>query len=297
MSVDRLVTYPKLGARPWYGRQEMMTAMGDRVAGKVALVTGAARGQGRADALRLAQEGADLIVVDVCAPLPSVAYDSATPEDLAETVRQIQKTGRRVISGMADIRDLDTLRGLVDDAVRQLGRLDVIVANAGICVPKAWDQVTAQIFDDTISTNVTGTWNTVMAGAPHLVAAGGGSVILISSAAGLKVQPFMVPYTTSKFAVRGMAKAFAAELGQHNIRVNSVHPTGVNTPMGSGSMQAELAAAIAGYDRLAPMFTNMLPVDITQPEDVADVVLFLASDESRFITAHEIAPDAGVTEF
>ena len=107
----------------------------------------------------------------------------------------------------------------------------------------------------------------------------------------------MVPYTTSKFAVRGMAKAFAAELGQHHIRVNSVHPTGVNTPMGSGSMQAELGAAIAGYDRLAPMFTNMLPVDITQPEDVADVVLFLASDESKFITAHEIAPDAGVTEF
>ncbi len=133
--------------------------MGDRVAGKAALVTGAARGQGRADALRLAQEGADLIVVDVCAPLPSVAYDSATPQDLAETVRQIEKTGRRVISGIADIRDLDTLRGLVDDAVRQLGRLDVIVANAGICVPKAWDQVTPQIFDDTISTNVTGTWN------------------------------------------------------------------------------------------------------------------------------------------
>ena len=236
-------------------------------------------------------------MIDVCAPLPSVAYDSATPEDLAETVRQIQKTGRRVISGMADVRDLDTLRGLVDDAARRLGRLDVVVANAGICVPKAWDQVTPKIFDDTISTNVTGTWNTVMAGAPHLVAAGGGSVILISSAAGLKVQPFMVPYTTSKFAVRGMAKAFAAELGQHHIRVNSVHPTGVNTPMGSGRMAAELGAAIAGYDRLAPMFTNMLPVDITQPEDVADVVLFLASDESKFITAHEIAPDAGVTEF
>ena len=132
--------------------------MGDRVAGKVALVTGAARGQGWADALRLAQEGADLIVIDVCAPLPSVVYDSATPEDLAETVRQIQKTGRRVISGMADVRDLDTLRGLVDDAARRLGRLDVVVANAGICVPKAWDQVTPKIFDDTISTNVTGTW-------------------------------------------------------------------------------------------------------------------------------------------
>jgi SDR family mycofactocin-dependent oxidoreductase len=276
---------------------EVVRLMSGRVAGKVALITGAARGQGRADALRLAEEGADVIVVDVCAPLPSVPYDSATPEDLAETVSLVEKTGRRVISGIVDVRDLDRLRGIVDDAVRQLGRLDVIVANAGICVPKPWDQVTPKIYEDTISTNVTGTWNTVMAGAPHLVNAGGGSVIIISSAAGLKVQPFMVPYTTSKFAVRGMAKAFAAELGQHNIRVNSVHPTGVNTPMGSGNMQAEIGAAIAGYDRLGPMFMNMLPVEGTEPEDVADTVLFLASDESKFITAHEIAPDAGVTEF
>lgn len=271
--------------------------MGNRVAGKVALITGAARGQGRAHAVRLAGEGADVIVVDVCAPLPSVAYDSATPEDLDETVRQVEKTGRRVVSGIVDIRDLAALRAIVDDAVGKLGRLDVVVANAGICVPKAWDQVTRQIFDDTISTNVTGTWNTVMAGAPHLVAAGGGSVILISSAAGLKVQPFMIPYTTSKFAVRGMAKAFAAELAKDGIRVNSVHPTGVNTPMGSGRMQEELGAAMAGDQRLGAMFMNMMPVDTTEPADVADTVLFLASDESKFITAHEIAPDAGVTEF
>lgn len=271
--------------------------MSGRLSGKVALVTGAARGQGRADAVRLAEEGADVIVLDVCAPLPSVPYDSATPEDLAETVKQVEKTGRRVISGIVDIRDLEKLRATVDDAVSQLGRLDIIVANAGICVPKAWDQVTPQIFQDTISTNITGTWNTVMAGAPHLVKAGGGSVILISSAAGLKVQPFMVPYTTSKFAVRGMAKAFAAELGKHSIRVNSVHPTGVNTPMGSGDMAAEVMTAIGSYDRLAPMFMNMMPVDITEPEDVADTVAFLASDESKFITAHELAPDAGVTEF
>jgi SDR family mycofactocin-dependent oxidoreductase len=271
--------------------------MSGRVAGKVALLTGAARGQGRADALRLAQEGADVILVDVCAQLPSVPYDSATPEDLDETVCQVEKTGRRVIAAIADVRDLDTLRRVVDDAVGPLGRLDVVVANAGICVPKPWNQVTPTIFEDTISTNVTGVWNTVMVGAPHLVRAGGGSIILISSAAGIKVQPFMVPYTTSKFAVRGMAKAFAAELGQHNIRVNSVHPTGVATPMGSGKLQAELGAAMAGYERLGAMFMNMLPVDITEPEDVADTVLFLASDESRFITAHEIAPDAGVTEF
>jgi len=249
------------------------------------------------DALRLAAEGADVIVVDVCAPLPSVVYDSATPADLAETVDLVGQTGRRVVPAIVDIRDLDALRGIVDDAVSELGRLDIVVANAGICVPKPWDQVTPQIFADTISTNVTGTWNTVMAGAPHLVRAGGGSIILISSAAGIKVQPFMVPYTTSKFAVRGMAKAFAAELGKHNIRVNSVHPTGVVTPMGSGGMQAELTAAIAGDERLGVMFMNMMPVDITQPDDVADTVLFLASDESRYVTAHEISPDAGVTEF
>lgn len=272
-------------------------SMTGRVAGKVALVTGAARGQGRAEAVRLAAEGADVIVVDVCAPLPGVAYDSATPEDLAETVRLVEETDRRAISGIADIRDLELLRGIVDSGVEQLGRLDVVVANAGICIPKAWDQITPQIFADTMSTNVTGTWNTVMVAAPHLVKAGGGSVIITSSAAGLKVQPFMVPYTTSKFAVRGMAKAFAAELGQYNIRVNSVHPTGVNTPMGTGDMQAQIGAAIASYPRLAPMFINLLPVDGTEPEDVADTVLFLASDESKFITAHELAPDAGVTEF
>jgi SDR family mycofactocin-dependent oxidoreductase len=271
--------------------------MSGRVEGKVALVTGAARGQGRADAVRLAEQGADVIVVDVCAPLPSVPYDSATPEDLVETVRQVEKTGRRVISGIVDVRDLEALRRTVDDAVAQLGHLDVVVANAGICVPKPWDATTPKIFDDTISTNVTGVWNTVMVSAPHLVQAGGGSIILISSAAGIKVQPFMVPYTTSKFAVRGMAKAFAAELAKHQIRVNSVHPTGVNTPMGSGSMQAELGAAIAGNERLGAMFMNMMPVDVTEPADVADTVLFLASDESKFITAHELAPDAGVTEF
>jgi SDR family mycofactocin-dependent oxidoreductase len=271
--------------------------MSGRVSGKVALVTGAARGQGRAEAVRLAAEGADVIVVDICGPLPSVAYDSASPEDLAETVRLAEKTGRRVISGIVDVRDLEKLRRIVDDAVARLGHLDVVVANAGICVPRAWDQVSPQIFEDTISTNVTGTWNTVMVSAPYLVRAGGGSIILISSAAGLKAQPFLVPYTTSKFAVRGMAKAFAAELAKHNIRVNSVHPTGVNTPMGTGGMQAEMGAAMATNERLGAMFINMLPVDITEPEDVADTVLFLASDESRYITAHELAPDAGVTEF
>jgi SDR family mycofactocin-dependent oxidoreductase len=271
--------------------------MSGRVAGKVALITGAARGQGRAHAVRLAQEGADIVAVDIAGPLPSVAYDSATPEDLAETAAQVEKLDRRIVTARVDVRDLDALRGEVDAAVTELGRLDIVVANAGICVPRAWADVTPQIFDDTISINVTGVWNTVMAGAPHLVQAGGGSIILISSAAGLKVQPFMVPYTASKWAVRGMAKAFAAELATHHIRVNSVHPTGVNTPMGTGDMQAVLGAAMATNPRLGGMFTNLLPVDVTQPEDVADTVLFLASDESKYVTAHEMAVDAGVTEY
>ena len=271
--------------------------MTGRVAGKVALITGAARGQGRAHAVKLAQEGADIIAVDIAGPLPGVPYDSPTPADLDQTVREVEKLDRRIVSAQLDVRDLEGLTSVVDDAVGELGRLDVVIANAGICIPKPWDQVTPTIFDDTISINVRGVWNTVMAGAPHLVRAQGGSVIIISSAAGLKVQPFMVPYTTSKFAVRGMAKAFAAELGAHHIRVNTVHPTGVNTPMGSGDMQAQIGAAIEGYPRLGGMFTNLLPVEGTEPEDVAETVLFLASDESKYITAHEIAPDAGVTEY
>jgi SDR family mycofactocin-dependent oxidoreductase len=270
-----------------------------RVEGKVALVTGAARGQGRAEAVRLAKEGADVIAIDVCAPLPSVAYDSATPEDLEETISLIRDTtDRRALSGIADIRHLARLTRVVDDAVRELGRLDVVVANAGICIPKPWNQMTPTIFDDTISTNITGTWNTVMVTAPHLIRSGGGSIIIISSAAGLKAEPFLVPYTTSKFALRGMAKAFAAELSDHMIRVNTVHPSAVNTPMGSGDMANQMNAAIASNPRLAPMFQTMLPVkDYIEADDVADTVLFLASDESRFITAHEIAPDAGMTEF
>lgn len=271
--------------------------MPGRLEGKVALITGAARGQGRAHAVRLAQEGADVIGVDVCGPLPHVAYPSATPEDLEESVRQVETLDRRMLSFTVDVRDLEGVRAAVDQGVTELGRLDVIVANAGICVPAPWDEITPEMFRDTIDINTVGAWNTVMSGAPHIVRAGGGSIILTSSAAGLKVQPYMVPYTTSKFAVTGMAKAFAAELAKDGVRVNSVHPTGVNTPMGSEDMQARLGSAIEGNPRPAAMFTNMLPVESTEPEDVAEAVLFLASDESRYVTAHGMAAEAGVTQF
>jgi SDR family mycofactocin-dependent oxidoreductase len=268
-----------------------------RVAGKVALVTGAARGQGRAHCVRLAEEGADIVATDLCGPLPGVPYASATPEDLAETVRLVEDTGRRIVSFVADVRDRAALHSGVDDAVDRLGRLDVVVANAGVCIPAPWNEVTPEVFDDTLAINVTGVWNTVMASASHVVRAGGGSIVLISSAAGLKTQPFMVPYTTSKFALRGMAKAFAAELAQHSVRVNTVHPTGVRTPMTEGDLHAAIVRGIEGNPRLGGMFTNLLPVDSTDPGDVAAAVLWLAGDESRFTTASELVVDAGNSEF
>jgi SDR family mycofactocin-dependent oxidoreductase len=271
--------------------------MAGRVEGKVAFVTGAARGQGRAHAVHLAEEGADIIAVDLCDELPDMVYESSTPEDLAETVRQVEALDRRIISAQVDVRDLAKLKSTVDSAVTELGGLDIVVANAGICRAAEWDQVTEKLFDDHIEINVRGVWNTVMAGAPHLVTRGGGSIIMTSSAAGIRVQPFLVHYTTSKFAVRGMAKAFAVELGEHKIRVNSLHPCAVDTPMASQPVMDSIAGSLEAHPGLGGMFANILPYDKADVRDMSNAVVFLASDESRFITAHEMVPDAGVTEY
>jgi SDR family mycofactocin-dependent oxidoreductase len=268
-----------------------------RVEGKVALVTGAARGQGRSHAVRLAAEGADIIAVDICAPLPNVDYPPATAEDLAVTVKEVEALGRRIVAVQADTRDRGALRQAVDAGAAELGRLDVVVANAGICTLRSWADVTPEIWQDTIDVNLTGTWNTVMAGAPHLIAAGGGSIILISSAAGLKGLPFLVPYVASKHGITGLARAFAHELAEHNIRVNSVHPTGVDTPMGSGAGMALIGELVTAHPRLAGLLTNSLPVDVIPAADVSHAVLFLASDESRNITALAMTVDAGNTQY
>ena len=270
--------------------------MSESITGRVALVTGAARGQGRAHAVRLAAEGADVIAVDMAGPLPpSVPYDSPTPDDLAETARLVGEYGRRAITAVVDVRELDALKPAVDEAVADLGRLDVIVANAGICSPAPWDQITAQAFRDTIDTNVIGTWNTVMAGAQHIIDGGrGGSIILIGSAAGIKMQSFMVHYTASKHAVVGMARAFAAELGRYNIRVNSLNPGAVATPMGTGRMREALESAADDYPHLRGMHKPLLPQGIAQPEDISDAVAWLASDQSKFVTATQISVDIGV---
>lgn len=273
--------------------------MTGRLAGKVAFITGAARGQGRAHALRMAREGADVIAVDVAGKLPScVPYDSATPEDLTETVRLVEATGQRILASVTDVRDFDGLCEVVEYGVAALGRLDIIVANAGISAPQAWNHITPESFRDVMDVNVTGTWNTVMAGAQKIIDGGrGGSIILISSAAGLKIQPFMVHYTGSKHAVTGMARAFAAELGKYSIRVNSVHPGPVNTPMGSGEMVAAITATTETNPQLANMLTPFLPSWVAEPEDIADTVCWLASDESCKVTAAAIPVDQGSTQY
>lgn len=273
--------------------------MNRRPEDRVAFVTGAARGQGRAHAVRMASEGADIIAVDIAGPLPAcVPYDPATPDDLADTVRLVEATGRRIVASAVDTRDADGLNQAVEAGVAELGRLDVIVANAGVTAPQAWDTISPKDFRDVMDINVTGTWNTVMAGADKIIAGGrGGSVILISSAAGIKLQPFMIHYTASKHAVTGMARAFAAELGRHSIRVNSVHPGPVLTAMATGDMVTALGAAMDTNPQLANMMTPFLPTWAVQPEDVADAVCWLASDESKYVTASAIPVDQGSTHY
>ncbi|OBH05785.1 MULTISPECIES: mycofactocin-coupled SDR family oxidoreductase [unclassified Mycobacterium] len=270
--------------------------MSRSIEGRVALITGAARGQGRAHAVRLSAEGADIIAVDIAGPLPpSVPYDSPTPDDLAETARLVSANGRRAITAAVDIRDLDALTAAVAAAVGELDRLDIIVANAGICSPAPWDQITPQAFRDTIDTNVIGTWNTVMAGAHHIIDGGrGGSIVLIGSAAGINMQSFMIHYTASKHAVVGMARAFAAELGRHNIRVNSLNPGAVATPMGTGRMRDALRSAADSYPHLRGLHKPLLPDGIAQPEDISDAVAWLVSDQSRLVTASQVSVDIGV---
>jgi SDR family mycofactocin-dependent oxidoreductase len=268
-----------------------------RVQNKVAFVTGAARGQGRSHAVRLAQEGADIIAVDICGDIPGLQYPAATVEDLAQTVKEVEALDRRIIATKVDVRDRDAMKKAIDEGVAELGHLDIVVANAGICIGAELADVTPEIWNETIGTNLTGVWNTVQLTAPHLIAAGGGSMILTSSAAGLKGLPFLMPYVAAKHGVVGIMRAAATELAEYNIRVNTVHPTGVDTPMGAGDLNNALGAGIAAHPRIAPMLSNLLPIEITQPVDISNAVLFLASDEARYVTSLAMTVDAGNTQF
>ncbi|MCW2931060.1 MAG: short-chain dehydrogenase/reductase [Actinomycetia bacterium] len=267
--------------------------MAGRVAGKVAFITGAGRGQGRSHAIRLAEEGADIIAIDVCADYATVGYGMATEADLAETVKAVEALDRRVIAAQADVRDAQALKGVLDAGVAELGKLDIVCANAGICTVQAWDDVTPAVWQDTIDTNLTGVWNTMVAAAPHLIANGGGSIICTSSTAGIKGLPYLAPYVAAKHGVVGIAKTMANELARHSIRVNTVHPTGVDTPMGSGL--GGLESLLSRDQNLGPIFMNTLPVESVDPRDISNAVLFLASDEARYVTGLEFTVDAGNT--
>ncbi len=267
--------------------------MAGRVAGKVAFITGAARGQGRSHAIRLAEEGADIIAVDICRDYGTVPYAMATEADLAQTVKAVEALDRRIVATQADVRDAAALKAAVDDGVAQLGRLDIVSANAGICTVQPWDEVSPAVWQDTLDTNLTGVWNTMAVSVPHLIAAGGGSIICTSSTAGIKGLPYLAPYVAAKHGVVGIARTMANELASHKIRVNTVHPTGVDTPMGTGL--GGLEALIGRDPNLGPIYMNTLPVETVEPRDISNAVLFLASDEARYVTGLEFTVDAGNT--
>ena len=274
--------------------------MSGRVEGKVAFITGAARGQGRSHAVRLAREGAGIIAVDICRHIEGVPFPMPTPEDLDETVSLVEKEGGRIIATQADVRDEEALKAAVDEGVARLGRLDIVVANAGIgSVGSPLESMPAAVWQDMLDINLTGVWLSAKAAIPHLVAGGqGGSIILTSSVGGFKAYPNIGHYVTAKHGVVGLMRALAVEMAQHHIRVNSVHPTQVNTPMVMNEATFRLFRPDLEHptaDDFAPVsqMAHTLPVPWVEPEDVSNAVLFLASDESRYITGVTLPIDAG----
>jgi (+)-trans-carveol dehydrogenase len=275
--------------------------MAGRVAGKVAFITGAARGQGRSHALRLAQEGADIIAVDLCGQIGTVPYPMATEADLAETVREVEALDRRIVATRADVRDYGAVKAAVEEGVAQLGRLDIVSANAGIFGFSPLENMDDTTWQDMIDVNLTGVWHTAKAAIPHLRAAGGGSIILTSSTAGLKPIPNTGHYNAAKHGVVGLMRTLAYELAADRIRVNSVHPTAVDTDMIQNAATYELFAAdLPEAERtrevLAPRFgqLNLLPIPWVEAVDISNAVLFLASDEARYVTGVTLPVDAGL---
>lgn len=274
--------------------------MAGRLEGKVAFITGAARGQGRAHAVRMAQEGADIIAVDICKQIDSVQIPLSNPEDLAETADLVKGLDRRVYTAEVDVRDFDALKAAVDAGVEEFGRLDIIVANAGIGNGgQTLDKTSETDWDDMIAVNLSGVWKTVKAGVPHILKGErGGSIILTSSVGGLKAYPHTGHYVAAKHGVVGLMRTFAVELGAKNIRVNSVHPTNVNTPLFMNEPTMKLFRPDLenpGPDdmKVVGEFMHTLPIGWVEPEDIANAVLFLASDEARFITGVTLPVDGG----
>jgi (+)-trans-carveol dehydrogenase len=275
--------------------------MPGRVAGKVAFITGAARGQGRSHAIRLAEEGADIIAVDVCENVDTVPYPGATPGDLADTVKAVESLDRRIVAHQVDVRDYASLKAALDDGVAQLGRLDIVSANAGIFSSASAAELTEEQWGQMIDINLSGVWRTCKAAIPHLITGkDGGSIILTSSAASLKAAEHVAHYTAAKHGVVGLMRTLALELAAHSIRVNSIHPTNVDTAMIQNETMYRLwmpELDTPTRDDFATLSQSLqaLPVPWIDPVDVSNALVFLASDEARYITGVTLPVDAGLT--
>lgn len=277
----------------------MTTTSRARVAGKVALITGAARGQGRSHALTLAEHGADIILVDAVRVIETIDYAMPTSDDLKETAHAVERLDRRAVVIEADVRD-DALSTLVSDAVAQLGGLDIVVANAGVVsAPKPSWELTRAEWSTVLDINLTGVWLTTKATVPHLITRGSGSIIAISSIAGLRGIPNVAQYCAAKHGVVGLATSLANEVARYGIRVNTIHPTNVHTPMIDNPASAKIfrpdlqdATLSDGVKVLRRI--NLLPIPWVESADVSQAVLWLASDDSRYVTGAAVPVDAGM---
>jgi SDR family mycofactocin-dependent oxidoreductase len=269
-----------------------------KLQGKVAFITGAARGQGRSHAVRLAKEGADIIAIDICNQIDSVAYPMSSPEDLDRTAGEVHALGRRVVAIQADIREASQLRHALADGVSELGRLDIVVANAGIAGMGCTFKDEDTLFRDVIEVNLVGAWNTISVAAPILIEQGrGGSIVITSSTQGLVGRggdgsAALAGYCAAKHGVVGLMRSYCNWLGPYNIRVNSVHPTAVNTPMATSDA---VSALLATSTSLQQAMSNLMPVPMIEAVDVSNAVAWLVSDEARYITGITLPVDAGCT--
>lgn len=267
--------------------------------GQVAFISGLARGQGRSHALTLAREGADIIGFDLCGDIASTTYPGTTPADLDETERLIKETGRRVVVSQADVRDYAQVEAAFQRGLEQLGRVDIIIPNAGICAGgKTWE-ITTDAWRETLDINLTGAWHVVKAAVPTLISQNqGGSVVFIGSTEALKGAENMSSYAASKHGITGLMTCLARELGQYNIRVNSVNPTCVDTNMiqnpyvwGLFAPEMDNPTRDDVEDRFAG--THILPVPWMEPIDVSRSILYLVGESGRYITASTLTIDAG----
>lgn len=267
--------------------------MAGQLEGKVAFITGAARGQGRSHAVRLAEEGADIIAVDICAQIESVGYPMSTPEDLAETVRLVEALDRRIHAVEADVRDRDALQAAFDAGVAELGPVDIVLGNAGIA-PLSLDPKPSE-WQDVIDVNLTGVYHTVEVAKQSMIDGGrGGAIVLTSSTAGLAGiggnTAGGLGYTAAKHGVVGLMRSYANQLAEHSIRVNTIHPTGVNTPMVVNEVMQEFLKA---DPQMGQAMANALPVDMLEPVDLSNAILWLVSDAARYVTGVTLPVDAG----